>query len=746
MAEMGGPAVRVLASGDAPADGAAYAVAAPDAVAELRRRFSHLPLIAVAGRGGEDAVLAALAVGADEVVPTARLDEATIAAAAARAQARRTAVEHGTEDAQLRTIIMSNADGIIVVDASGALLFLNPVAERMFGRSAEELVGQTVGFPLVAGEVQEVELVSPGGPVVAELRVVRIEWQGAPADLASIRDITDRRRAEEQRERAVREHAAREESEATAERMRSLLQLTEVALEHLELNELLEEVVGNVRAIVQADTAALLLVESDDRFLVGRCAQGLERGRSEGVRLPIGAGFAGRVAAARHALVIEDTREESPLEAPLEALGVRSLIGAPLMVKGRTLGVLRVGAHQVQRFGEREASLLHLLADRAALAIDHARLYEHEHHIAATLQQSLLPSRLPHTPELQVAARYLPAGEGADVGGDWYDVIPFPSGRLMLVVGDVASRGLEAATLMGQLRNAARAFVVDGRSPRQLAEGLDILVRTLEPGGMATLASLEYDPEQASARLALAGHPPPLVWRPGDAPRFLPRASSPPIGAVATAFFDEQVHELPRGSSVLLYTDGLVERRGVNLDVGFERLRRAVACGPAEPEAMCDHILRVMLGDERSPDDVALIVMRLVPLPYARLEMELPAEPTLIASVRRVLARWLRQAGAEDDEIGELLVATSEACANAIEHANAPRSAAFEVTAELDGADVVMAIRDHGAWRGPRGKHRGRGMILMEGLTDSMEIERTPTGTVVRLRRRLAHPHPAPRG
>ena len=719
----------------------ALVVAAPDAVTALRRRFPALPLIAVVRPGQQTAILAALAGGADEVVSAAALDEATIARAVERARARRGAAELGTGDTQLRTIISQNADGIVVVDAGGALLFLNPVAERMFGRSGEELIGETFGFPLVAGEAQEIELVSPERPVVAELRVVKIEWQGTPAYLASIRDITDRKLAEEERARAAREQAARAETEAAAERMRSLLQMTEAALEHLELDDLLEEVVRSVYEIVKADTAALLLVGADDRFLVRRCAHGLEQGRSEGARLPIGAGFAARVAAERRSLVVEDAREGPKPEPPLDGLGLRSLLGAPLIVKGRTLGVLRVGTLGPRRFGTDDAGLLRLLADRAALAIDHARLYEHEHHIAATLQQSLLPSRLPHTPELEVAGRYLPAGPEAEVGGDWFDMIPFSDGRLMIVVGDVAGRGLEAASLMGQLRNAARAFAVDGRSPGELAARLDVLLQTLEPGRMATFGCLDYDPEQGSVRFVLAGHPPPLVWQPGGIPAYLQGGRGPPIGAVSAALYDEeQQRRLEPQSSLLLFTDGLIDQPGVGLDVGLERLQRAVAGGPAEPEAMCEHLLRELRPHGESPDDVALIVLRLVPLPYERVEIELPAEPEALAPLRRVLARWLRQAGADDRELAELLVAMSEACTNAIEHANAPRHAAFQVTAEVDGPGVVLQVRDYGAWRAARGANRGHGMTLMEALTDAVEIERSGRGTVVRLRRRLANP------
>ena len=155
---------------------------------------------------------------------------------------------------------------------------------------------------------------------------------------------------------------------------------------------------------------------------------------------------------------------------------------------------------------------------------------------------------------------------------------------------------------------------------------------------------------------------------------------------------------------------------------------------------MCEHRLRELRPHGESPDDVAPIVLRLVALPYERVEIELPAEPEALAPLRRVLARWLRQAGADDRELAELLVAMSEACTNAIEHATAPRHAAFQVTAEVDGPGVVLQVHDYGAWRAARGANRGHGITLMEELTDSVQIRRSGRGTVVRLHRRLASP------
>ena len=212
---------------------------------------------------------------------------------------------------------------------------------------------------------------------------------------------------------------------------------------------------------------------------------------------------------------------------------------------------------------------------------------------------------------------------------------------------------------------------------------------------------------------------------------------SVPLGAVRFAHYDDVEARLEPGASLVLYTDGVVERPGVSLDVGLELLREAVCRTDCEPVAMCDTIIRDVLPGGATHDDAALLVGRALPLADP-LELRLPADVDTIPSLRRVLGRWLREADASSSEIEEITLACSEACANAIEHAYAPGPAALEVTASVSKeGETVIGVRDFGSWRPARGAHRGRGMVLMKGLMDSVDVDSGDGGTTVRLARRL---------
>src|SRR5207248_2493211 len=200
----------------------------------------------------------------------------------------------------------------------------------------------------------------------------------------------------------------------------------------------------------------IMLLEADNRLVV-RAAKGIDELVWRGLRIRVGEGFGGRVAEQRRLLVVSGSDAAQLASPALRELGLAALMGAPLMTDGRVIGVMHVGSFSEREFTDEEKRLLGLVADRAALAIDHARLYEHEHGIAETLQRSLLPLSLPSVPGMTVAARYLPARAEAQVGGDWYDVVPLDGGGLALSIGDVSGHGVEAASLMGRVRDALRA-------------------------------------------------------------------------------------------------------------------------------------------------------------------------------------------------------------------------------------------------------------------------------------------------
>jgi PAS domain S-box-containing protein len=362
-------------------------------------------------------------------------------------------------------------------------------------------------------------------------------------------------------------------------------------------------------------------------------------------------------------------------------------------------------------------------------------VYEQEHRIAETLQRSLLPPRLPKVEGVELAARYLPAGRETAIGGDWYDVLERADGRVALVVGDVVGQGLRAAATMGQLRNACRAYGLVEASPAEVVARLNRLVTSGVEEAMATVLYLVLDRETGEVVFTSAGHPPPLLVAPEGA-RYLEGGRSVPVGATDSAVFREGMAVVPPGSSLLLYTDGLVERRDVPLQRRLEELALAAGAPEDDLERLCDRILGV-LGGPPPLDDVALLAVRPEPVSADRFDLSLPAEPGSLVVLRRRLGRFLHAAGASEAEAYEVTLTVCEAAGNAIEHAYGPGDATFDVAAAFEDGDLVATVRDNGSWRERRSRHRGRGLAIIKGLMDDVEVAAQDQGTVVRMRRRL---------
>jgi PAS domain S-box-containing protein len=364
-------------------------------------------------------------------------------------------------------------------------------------------------------------------------------------------------------------------------------------------------------------------------------------------------------------------------------------------------------------------------------------VYQREHKIAETLQRSLLPERLPQIEGLQLAARYLPGARGAAIGGDWYDVLERPDGRVALVVGDVVGHGLRAAATMGQLRNAFRAYGLVESSPAEVVARINRLVMSGVEDAMATVVYVVLDRETGEVSFSAAGHPPPLVLTP-DGPYFLEGGRSVPIGASDPAVFREATAVIPPGSSLLLYTDGLVERRDVGLEERLGQLAEVAGAGGDDLDVLCDRVLELVLGEGDPGDDVALLAVRPLPVASERISLTLPAEPGSLAGLRRRLARFLHATGASEAEQYELTLTICEAAGNAIEHAYGPGDATYEVEVTFAGGELVATVRDTGSWRDKRGEDRGRGLSIIEQLMDHVHVATEADGTVVTMRRRLA--------
>ena len=334
-----------------------------------------------------------------------------------------------------------------------------------------------------------------------------------------------------------------------------------------------------------------------------------------------------------------------------------------------------------------------------------------------------------------MAARYLPAAAEAEVGGDWYDVIPLARGGVGLVMGDVAGKGLAAASMVGQLRSALRAYALENHDPATVVEQLNRLVwAEADDSQMATLLYAVIDPADSAVRWVNAGHPAPLLVAGEAEPRFLEGGSSVPLGVLPFPTYGEVSARMDPGSTIVLYTDGLVERPGEHIDQGMARLAAGVGAAPRELEPLLDHLIGALVPAAGPPDDVALLALRNLPV-SDRFSADFPTEPESLARMRELLRRWLGHAGGSAHEIAEITTACGEAATNAIEHAGV--GGPFQVSGVLVDRDVEITVQDYGEWRAEREGDQGRGLALMRALMDTVEVTPTPEGTTVRLRRAL---------
>lgn len=294
--------------------------------------------------------------------------------------------------------------------------------------------------------------------------------------------------------------------------------------------------------------------------------------------------------------------------------GAGAALAAPLVVGGRAIGSLAVTRAGGAAYGSGDEELARRLAGQAALQLESARLYEREHEIAATLQRSLLPDALPPVEGLELAARYLPAGAAVEAGGDWYEAVPLPDGRVALAVGDVVGKGERAAAAMGQLRSALRVLALEGLGPADLLARLSAFAETVPEAACSTVAYALVDPRGGEALYACAGHPYPMVVPAGATVRLLTDGRGGPLAGPPSGRIAEGRVALGEGDLLVLYTDGLVELRREGLDAGFARLVQAAeGLRGARVEAFCDGLLTALGAADAAADDIALLVARRVP-------------------------------------------------------------------------------------------------------------------------------------
>ena len=409
------------------------------------------------------------------------------------------------------------------------------------------------------------------------------------------------------------------------------------------------------------------------------------------------------------------------------AWGIHSVLSVPVRARGITMGVAFFTRHRNPvPFRDDDVLLAAELAARAAVCVDNARRYTRERSANLALQRSLLPQRLPNHAAVEVVTRYRPAGPHADVGGDWFDVIPLSSARVALVVGDVVGHGVHASATMGRLRTAVRTLADVDLAPDELLTRLDNLVIRLSdedgtPGGVgdatgATCLYAVYDPVSRRCTLARAGHPPPLVVTPGGPATLLELPAGPPLGLGDLPFEAADI-ELPSGSILALYTDGLVESRERDIEQGIDALRDILGDPAPSIEAKGDAAFGTLLPD-RPSDDATLLLTRTRALDKNQVATwDLPADPALVSRAREHAVGQLRIWGLEELMFTTELV-VSELVTNAIRYADVPiqlrlikdRTLICEVSDTSNTAPHLRQARtcDEG----------GRGLMLVAQLTE----------------------------
>ncbi len=387
-------------------------------------------------------------------------------------------------------------------------------------------------------------------------------------------------------------------------------------------------------------------------------------------------------------------------------------------------------------FTDHDRTLLALLAGHLSQALHRIHQIDQQRETALALQHAILgPADLP----AGFAVRYQPASRPLEVGGDWYDIVKLPDERIGIVVGDCVGHGLAAAAVMGQLRSACRALLLQDTSAAQTLTALDRFAALLPGAACATVFCGLLDPATGELVYSSAGHPPAVVVRPDGAVALLDGGRSVVLGVRPGKDRPEARHTLPPRSTLLLYTDGLVEQRRQPLSAGIHRAATALAEGrTTSVEDLASGIMRRLTPAKGFEDDVALLVYR-HPAP---LDLDLPAEKESLAPARTALRGWLQRAGIDTTTVQNILVAAGEAVANAVEHGHSRTTAGLvRLRAAATPDEIHLTIVDNGVWKEPRPQaqsDRGRGLMLMRALMHEVIVTRSATGTTVDLHTRTS--------
>ncbi|GAA2273147.1 SpoIIE family protein phosphatase/ATP-binding protein [Streptomyces atrovirens] len=642
-------------------------------------------------------------------------------------------------------------EGVIIVDGDGTLLLANDEARRLLGLP-EDAEGRPV--PDIGLDPGTAELLSSGRVATDEVhlvadRLLAVNQRptdragGPPGSVATVRDSTELRalsgRAEASRERLNMLYDAGVGIGTSLDVTRTAEELAELAVPRF-ADFVTVDLFESVLAGGHPDAAGALRRAAS----AGIGADAPLYPRGEQIRFVASAPQGVTLATGRP--VLEPRLGEAPgwhaqdveRSGQVMEYGIHSLITVPLRAGALVLGVVSFWrSRKAEPFDTEELALAEELVARAAVSIDNARRYTREHSMAVTLQRSLLPRTLPEQNALEIAYRYLPAQAG--VGGDWFDVLPLSGARVALVVGDVVGHGLHAAATMGRLRTAVHNFSALDLPPDELLTLLDELVGRIDqdeaqdeqsaPVTGATCLYAVYDPVSRRCTVARAGHPPPAVVRPDDGVEFWDVPVGPPLGLGGLPFESAEL-ELPEGSRLVLYTDGLVEDRGHDIDVGLERLREALSRSGDSPEDTC----RVVLESRRparTGDDIALLVARTRALPAGRIaQWPVPPDPAAVGEVRAAVTRKLAEWGLDELTFGTELI-LSELVTNALRYGGTP----IQVRMLYD-RNLICEVYDSSS-TSPHLRYAtmtdegGRGLFLVAQLAERWGTRYLPAGKVI---------------
>ncbi|MFE0513833.1 SpoIIE family protein phosphatase [Streptomyces sp. NPDC058964] len=408
------------------------------------------------------------------------------------------------------------------------------------------------------------------------------------------------------------------------------------------------------------------------------------------------------------------------LEPALAEVGPGGLAVLPLPAGGRMAGACLIGWDAPHEFGPDERALLTASAGLAGQALMRAHAFDAEHELVGMLQRTLLPRRLPKLPGAVAVARYLPTTAGLEVGGDWYDVIPLPDNHVALVIGDVQGHSAAAATLMGQMRTALRAYAAEGHSPDVVVSHANRLLLEMESDLFATCCYVEVDMEEGTAWCVRAGHLPPVLRHPDGATEIVETEGGPPLGVVTQADFPMTPLRLQPGTVLALTTDGLVESVEADIDQGMDRF--AGDLGAADP-AHLGLVADTLLGNAHRSDDVALLLLRYDGMAVRPLRESWTVwrVPEAVRHARRFTRRTMRSWGVSDEDQDTVLLVVSELVTNALVHTDGK--------VRLDLTLVSQRFRVAVADASPRTPVKptnigweatgGRGILLVEAVSAS---------------------------